>query len=490
MHSVTTEFKVGLFVVIAVVLVIGGYWWSFDGVKRGESAYVLNMRAPTAQGLWPGTPVRVAGVDVGAIETIEIEGNSAHIEMKVRDRFQFPTDSEAQIRSSGMLGDMFIAVGVGTEDALIPDGGWIEMGDEPGSFDEITRQVEDITTDVAAITKVLRELAENDKNTQALEATIANVEALSHELRLMAEQNRHDVDAIIDSVKRLTDTMDQFATEASSDVDEELEKIKDVTDTLQAAMDDIESVTSKIDNGEGTIGALINDDSTIRELNDTIENANSVIEGFSGLHADVYYTGRWYFGSQPQNLAAIRAENPAFNGNPLANTGSNTIGIELKPQEDFWWVFEVNDYPTGTVARTTRYLPELGEVYTEWTNEADYRFTFQMAKRWGDFGFRLGVKENGGGVGMTWYSFDDKLRLEGDIFDFEFGSYPVVTDSGIPNLRLFAHYEPVHHLYIEAGTEQVILGARHGYMSAFGGVGFRFTDDDIKLLMATLPLGF
>ncbi|TNE87739.1 MAG: MCE family protein [Deltaproteobacteria bacterium] len=490
MHSITTEFKVGLFVLIGAVLVIGGYWWSFDGVKRGEAAYILNLRAPTAQGLWSGTPVRVAGVDVGAIEDIAIEGRSAHITMKVRDQHQFPTDSTAEIRSSGMLGDMFIAIRVGTEESLIPDGGWIDLGNEPGSFDEITRQVEDITEDVAAITEVLREMIEDDRNTDAIEATIANVEALSAELRFMAERNRADVDAIVDSVRRLTDTMDKMAAETSSDVDEELEKIKEVTDTLQAAMDDIESVTSKIDNGEGTIGALVNDDTTIREINETIENANGVIESFSGLHADVYYTGRWYVGSQPANLAAIQADNPAFTGNPLANTGSNTIGIELKPQEDFWWVFEINDYPTGTVYRTTRYLPELGEVYTEWRNEADYRFTFQMAKRWGDFGFRLGVKENGGGVGMTWYTLDDRLRLEGDIFDFEFGSYPMVTDSGIPNLRVFAHYEPVHHIYMQVGGEQILLGARHGYMSAFAGVGFRFTDDDIKLLLATLPLGF
>ena len=41
MTGFSTELKVGLFVVVSVVLVMGGYLWSFDGVRRGESAYTL-----------------------------------------------------------------------------------------------------------------------------------------------------------------------------------------------------------------------------------------------------------------------------------------------------------------------------------------------------------------------------------------------------------------------------------------------------------------
>jgi hypothetical protein len=163
--------------------------------------------------------------------------------------------------------------------------------------------------------------------------------------------------------------------------------------------------------------------------------------------------------------------------------------MELHPQEDFWWVFEVNDYPQGAITAEEHYFPDLGTNYTEWTRRVDYRFTFQMAKRWWDLGFRLGVKENGGGVGMTWYTLQDRLQISGDAFDFAFGSYPAMDAAGTPNVRLALRSEPIDRLWLEVGGEQFLLGARYGYATGFVGAGFHFTDDDIKLLFATLPLG-
>ncbi len=490
-RSFTTELKVGAFVLACSALVVAGYALTYDGLRADESSYRVSLVVPSADGLWDGTPVRIAGVDVGAIEGIEVDGNRARLTLEIRSEYALPTDSVAALRSSGMLGDRYVGLDLGTAETRIPDGGRLELGAEPGDFDEITRQVEDISEDVKAITAVMREMIEDERNQDHVEATLANVEAISEQLRLLAEANRRDVDAIVDSVRRLTANLETFSVDATHDVDEELDKLKVATDRLDRALEDVESITTKIDDGQGTIGALVNDRATIDALNDTIENANAVIESFSGLHAEVYYLGRFYAGTQPDDPAF-------FYGNPIAPArgdgalgwaGSNTLGIELHPQEDFWWVFEINDYPQGVIRAQQRFYPETGVAYTEWTRDLDYRFTFQMAKRWWDLGFRLGVKESGGGVGMTFYTLRDRLQLNADVFDFTFGPYPVIADSGLPNVRLGARGEPWDHIWVELGTEQVLLGARYGYMTGYIGGGFHFTDDDIKLLFATLPLG-
>ena len=264
-----------------------------------------------------------------------------------------------------------------------------------------------------------------------------------------------------------------------------MELLKETTVTLQGALDDIESITGKVDRGEGTLGALVNDRETIDALNDTIENANTVIESFTGLRAEVYYTGRYFLGSQPNDPSQF------FDGeNPLHNSASNTLGIRFKPHEDFWWIFEFNSYPQGVVSSEEIFNPATGRVVTEYTRQRKYRYTFQMMKRWKALGLRMGVKESGGGAGMTVWAFKDRLRLDLDVFDFTFGSYPAVQDAGIPNLRIGARFEPFRNLYVEAGAEQIILGIKHGYGTGYIGGGFHFTDDDIKLLLATLPLNF
>lgn len=489
--SVTNELKVGCLTLGVLALVAVGGLSTLDGLWPGEPFYTVHVLAPNANGLYAGTKVKLAGVEIGAIRDIEVVGNQARLELELRDAYKLPTDSVAELKASGLLGEYFIAVDLGREDAIVPDGGRLQFGEEPGDVDAVIKQFEGISEDVKAITKAMRELAENRENSEHIESTLANVDALSLELRLLAEQNRHDINAIVDSIGRLTKTLEDFSVETRDDVDVEMDKLHDATDKLDAALADVESITQKIDDGQGTLGALINDDTTIDALNETIENANDVIESFSGLRARVYYTGRFYLGTQPSDTDTF------FYGNPLAPnlsgglgySGSNTIGIQLMPQEDFWWVFEINDYPQGNLTATEHFFPEQGYAYTEWTREQNYRFTFQMEKRWHDVSLRLGIKESGGGVGATFYAFDDRLLLSGDLFDFSFGAYPALEASGLPNLRLAARWQPMQNLYVETGTEQVLLGARYGYFTGYVGGGFHFDDDDIKLLLATLPLG-
>lgn len=491
-RSATTEFKVGLFTLGCLGLIVFGYFWSWDGVTANEAVYHVSMVVPSADGLWAGTPVTIAGVEVGSIESIAVEGNAARLVLAIRDDYPLPTDTIANLAASGLLGDRRVALDLGDDEATIPDGGRLQPGPPPGSFDEITRQAEDITGDVKAITKVVRELLEDRRNTDAVEASLQNVEAITHEVRLLAERNRADVDAIVDSVRRLTDHLEGMAADTRPEVAEELDKLQVATDELQGTLEDLRSISGKVDDGQGTLGALVNDRETIDALNDTIANANQVIESFSGVHAEVYYLGRYYVGTQPDDPAFVYGNPlaPARNGSALGSAGANTIGLELHHQEDFWWNFEINDHPAGVIRNRQYLYPQSGEYYSEWTRDLDYRFTFQMNKRWRDVAFRLGVKESGGGVGVTGYLLRDRLMLNADAFDFAFGSFPALAASGLPNLRLGARAEPVRHVWLEVGAEQVLLGARYGYGTGYAGLGFHFTDDDIKLLFATLPLNF
>lgn len=491
-RPLTTELKVGAFTLACVGLVVFGFFWSRDGITGGDDVYRLVLTVPSAEGLYPGTPVKLAGVEVGSVESVGIEGQRAKLVLLVKDDVVLPSDTTARLASSGLLGDRHVLLEPGQGEGVLAEGGRLDPGPEPGNIDAITRQAEDIADDVKAITKVLRELVEDRDNTDAVEATLQNVEAVSREMRLLAERNRADVDAIVDSVRRLTENLEGMSADARPKVDDELDRLLAATDELNDTLEDLDSITTKIDEGQGTLGALVNDRETIDALNDTIENANQVIESFSGVHAEVYYLGRYYVGTQPRDPAF-------FYGNPLApargdgalgSAGANNLGIELHHQEDFWWNFEVNDHPAGVITNQTFFYPDSGQHYSEWKRDYTYRFTFQMNKRWRDVALRLGVKESGGGVGMTAYLLRDRLMLNADAFDFAFGSYPALGASGIPNLRLGARAEPVRHVWVEVGSEQVLLGARYGYFTGYGGLGFHFTDDDIKLLFATLPLNF
>ncbi len=484
------DFRVGLFVIVSAVVIGMGWAWALDGLRPDEPRISVTLRVPSADGLWEGSAVRLAGVDVGAISEIEVEGSEAILTLHIRDVWQIPSDSVASIRSSGLLGDRYVSLELGHAEGRLADGGRLALAEVPGDIDAVVRQSERIADDVAAVTAVVRRIAENEGNTEAIEGILRHLDALTRELAATATANRDEVDRIASSLARLTEAMEDFTQDLDRDVGNELATLQAATEKLDATLANLESITGKVDRGEGTLGALVHERDLADNLNETVEEAGDLVRSFSGLKAEVYYLGRVYGGSQPADPAF-------FYGNPLAPNldggfglgGSNTLGLELRPQEDFGWIVEVNDTPNGAITNEEHVFPEAGTGYTEWIRRDDYRFTFLMTKRWADVAFRLGVLESGGGVGVSGYLLRDRLRLSADVFDFAFGAYPAFDALGLPNLRVAARAEPIRHVWFEAGAEQVLLGARYGYGTGFVGIGFHFADDDVKWLLNAVPIG-
>lgn len=481
MQRWTTELKVGLFVLVTLAILFASWTYFTAGVRADEKSYTLRMVTASSDGLYAGSAVRIAGVEVGSVEAINLMGDKAEIILRFREEYQLANDSEGELKASGLLGDYYIRVYPGAGDIMLADGDLLGTRSEPGDIDKITRNLDKISDDISAITGAIRLLVENRDNSDHIEATLANVDMLSQELKEIAKQNHGDINAIIDSVRRLSESLEGYADDLAGGADEEIDKLKVLTDDLDEAAKDLGSITGKIDRGEGTIGALINERETVDRLNSTIGDVQGVVRSFAKLRPEFYYVGRYYMGTQPTDTSQF------FYGNPLAWSAANTVGIRLRAHEDFWYLFEINDYPQGVISQKEVLDESTGLHDTRYTRTADYRFSFQVEKRWGHFSFRLGLREGGGGVGATAWLAHNKLQFSADVFDFFFGSYPALESQGIPNVRLAARYEPGSNFFVEAGAEQIVLGAKYGFFTGYVGLGFHFGDDNLRWVMSSVP---
>ena len=99
-RELSTELKVGLFVLACVGVIAFGWVWSYDGLRRSEGGYHVQMTVPSADGLYPGSLVKIAGVEVGAIDAVSVEGNRAHLLMTIKSDYPLPTDSTASLGQS------------------------------------------------------------------------------------------------------------------------------------------------------------------------------------------------------------------------------------------------------------------------------------------------------------------------------------------------------------------------------------------------------
>ena len=73
-------------------------------------------------GLSPQTAVRIAGIKVGRVENISLDGKRAKVSMLIFSGYQIPADSLATIRSLGLLGDKYVEIATGVEAFQLQDG--------------------------------------------------------------------------------------------------------------------------------------------------------------------------------------------------------------------------------------------------------------------------------------------------------------------------------------------------------------------------------
>ncbi|MCP4806050.1 MAG: MCE family protein [Proteobacteria bacterium] len=484
MQSWSNEFKVGLLAIFAglfTALFILGTDDRPDGAMDG---YVLYAEVPTAEGVRVTTQVLIAGVSVGSIRGIELQGGQARLALEMTGDVELPTDSFAELRSSGVLGDKLVVVTPGVEQTLLVDGDTLKTRPYGMDFQHLQGQLEVITEDVQAITAALRTYLEDEGVKSSLDATVKNLEQLSNEVRELSTGNKAEINAIARNLREVSESLNTIVNATGTTVEQQAAAIADATEKLNRSMDDINSITGKIDGGTGTLGVLLNDDGPVRqvedtlsEMNTTLREVNTVVSSVSQLRTEIYYDGSYFIGQQPDSAA--------FAENPVHGKSRNVLGMQIMPREDYWYVFEFAQHPLGSFDFRQVESPDLGTRYTEYVRTQQVRFSFQFARRYDHVALRLGVKHSSGGVGADAYLWQDRVKLTADLYDFTYGSYPLLD--GTPNLELGLRVEPYPHVFVQGGMYNVLLGARHGMNTGYVGAGIHFNDDDFKWILATLP---
>jgi phospholipid/cholesterol/gamma-HCH transport system substrate-binding protein len=122
------------------VVVVAGFFLVFSLSQRSDAStgdsYELVAKFDRADGISPGTDVRVAGVKVGTVKSINLDQKTyrAEVALAIRNGVQIPEESAAQIQSDSLLGGSYIHIQI----SGMPD------NMQPGSKFEYTRGSMDI----------------------------------------------------------------------------------------------------------------------------------------------------------------------------------------------------------------------------------------------------------------------------------------------------------------------------------------------------------
>lgn len=182
------EFKVGLFVVAAIVCLVV-FIFSISDFSVFKKGWTCTAEFHFANGLKKNAPVRVAGVDAGHVRSIAVTYDEVSHEPKVRidvwidGGMRLPDDSRFLINQLGILGEKYLEIMPGMSSRLLLPGAEIE-GDDPVAMDAITKTISTIGEKLSVTLDSINNGVLSEENKKSLAVSLVNIAAISEGIRM------------------------------------------------------------------------------------------------------------------------------------------------------------------------------------------------------------------------------------------------------------------------------------------------------------------
>ncbi len=514
----SAESKVGI-LVLAFIVMVTFFAFKIGGDRfpwQKKEGYWVSVLFDTTAGLQAKSLVRYAGVEVGTVESISLENGKAKVLLMLNPDVQIRSNAEFQISSMGLMGEKYISIHGGTERAK-----WIEdndqvSGDAPVSIDQLVTSLNAIGDDIKGITNTVKhaigsEDTENklgsivdnvnrlteslsgtvDQNNENFTEIIQNFAAISSDLRMIVQNNRDNIQSSMEDIRNITAALSQTLPAISSDLQIILSDLKilinnnqdqlngtiqhiaSATSSLDHTMVDVRSIMGKIDNGQGSLGKMINDTELHDNLNTAIVDLDKTaneIRSFVGNVSDY----RLFIGYRGEYLSAD-------------DSVKSFISLKMQPSPDKYYLVELVSSQYGqyfedeyeiTFDEDAEPFDDQRFVVTKWERNK-LTFSVMYAKIFKNLAFRGGMIESTGGFGVDLEVFRKKLFFSVDAWDLSRD-----TD---PHVKIGATFAINENFYIHGGWDDILLHDRDRD-NVFWGAGFRIEDKDLKYLMGFLPL--
>ncbi|MBA3500488.1 MAG: MlaD family protein [Myxococcota bacterium] len=494
-------------VVIVLALVAGAALLIYSKVPDAKVGGTFKTFALFHDGsrLQPGSPVIIAGVRVGDVTELSIEGRLARVDMALQSYVRLPAETTfVTRRSDSLFGDSYVEIIPGVDEPgvrMLKSGEQLTHVQEGGSTDRVLRSIaralpkidirlerlHEIVVDArpfvqgavrerilaadtwlqeghieAPLTKADRALERIEGGTSAVADVVATTGKDVPDR--LARWNKNITDArkgMVNAQARIVTTL----TDARKGMDRIDEPVAKYTEVLGAINE------ARGDDWRGTLGTLVNEP----QLADDIEG---VTEGLKGATAGFDRFKAWLGGRIEANYYS-----GAFRVYATA---------EVHARSDKFYLVEIERSGLGPHGDQLTDSPNSDPYTRREIIHDQQRFTFQFGKRLGWFQVRGGIKDSTVGVGADFLFMQNRLKFSADVF----GAY-----YRTPRVKLAAAIAVWRNLYILGGVDDalnphdelpVVTGNTpvpgffqtvHYGRDFFMGASLQFSDEDITTML-------
>lgn len=280
------ELWVGLFVILGVTAALTALFLLTDATLfRGR--YVVETVVQDAGGIRRGDPVQMRGVNIGRVKGFRILPEGVRVDLEIEGEYPIPSGSRVELRSSGLLGGMVANVVPAPSPQSASWGDELPGSTEAGVFDQMEELQAHATRALERVQRLLDE------------ETIRNVHEGGDDLRRLVDQleeiaagQRGQIEALAGSLRRSAEALEKTVGgpevgRSVARLEALIERLDGLAATVNRTSRSADSLLSRVDRGEGTLGRLARDEALYDSLTTAAASVRRAADEFAGLAADI-----------------------------------------------------------------------------------------------------------------------------------------------------------------------------------------------------------
>ncbi len=491
MRGLSTELKVGLFSVLVIALLtfmtfkVGGLYW----VKEEGSRYHIYFR--NIAGLDEKTKLKIAGVDAGFIEKIELDKGLAKVTIRLKKGVQLYSDASAAIKATGLLGDKYLDIKPGSAEPALKDGDTIRDAIEIVDVDDLVRKLSNVSENVSTLVSSLNESIGTEEAKRSLRETVANLSHVTANLNETIVVNDEKLRRVLDSINTLTASLNDLVGENREPLSDAVGNLREFSATLKSegpslianlndatrelkelvsenkpgvkeTVDSLSRITKQIDQGEGTLGKLVKDERLYDNINKAAEGVDKTFGAIDRFKTFITFQGEYL---------------------NKVEDGKGYFYLTLQPRPERYYILGIVGDPLGKVKTTETETTVNGitTLKTEEKTRQQIEFTALYAMRYKDAALRLGLMESTFGAGADYFFNNDRGKITVDAWDFSNDE----EHSKSPHVKAGIDYFVFKNVFISAGIDNIFNKKWRG---GYAGLGLRLEDQDLKYILGSIPV--
>ncbi len=281
-NTTVSDFKVGLFVFIAIIVFLFTLFYT-KGLSVSMSLKEYVVYFPKVSGINEGDGVNVNGVKRGEIKKIELDGDSVKITFKIGKEIKIRKDYDIYVAATELTGGKVLYIEPGKSSEVVPDGQSLhgeataDFGALMKSVDEITGQVKDLLTEfktsnenLSSVIKNVNEIVGDDGLKSSIKSTVGNLQTASLNLNQLISESRTGIGGLTSKAGITMENLDLAIGENSNQLKTTMGEIQTLTTQVDTLVANLNMVVSDLKGNNSSVGKLIYDDEFYNNINKTL----------------------------------------------------------------------------------------------------------------------------------------------------------------------------------------------------------------------------